>query len=165
MTRNGWSGSDRKETLPANWEYLRQRTFKRDGYRCVATTIDGTRCRETKNLECDHVGARDNHELSNLRTLCHWHHLRRSSGQGGRAAAQAQRKRRVQFRRPEEQLPAYANPGSKPPWMKKVTNAPTDRPAPEQRLAAPAAPQEDGPGHPRHPHASGPHPAGAEDLA
>jgi 5-methylcytosine-specific restriction endonuclease McrA len=58
-----FNGSEEKDSP---WSNLRNRVFKRDGYKCV-------KCGFTKNLTVDHItpkhaGGLD--ELSNLRTLC-----------------------------------------------------------------------------------------------
>jgi len=95
-----WEGSTRKATLPINWEKLRSTVFQRDGYRCTYVRSDGRRCTTTDRLECDHVVDRLNHDPSNLTTLCSWHHLRKSSSQGGKAKAAAP-KRSLARRAPE----------------------------------------------------------------
>lgn len=108
--------TDRRETLPPDWPARRAMTFERDGYRCVHVREDtGTRCAETTNLECDHINDRGDHSLENLRTLCRYHHAKRSGGQGGSAAAVRQRKK---FRRPEETRKVSPGP-SLPPWMRR----------------------------------------------
>ncbi len=109
--------TDRRETLPPDWPARRAKTFARDGYQCIHVRSDnGLRCTETTNLECDHIGDRGDHSLDNLRTLCRYHHAKRSGGQGGAAAAARKRKK---FSRPVEEIPL---PTEKrlPPWMKEV---------------------------------------------
>lgn len=98
-----WEGSTRKETLPPDWERRRQAVFARDGNRCVIIKQNGKRCWDAAT-DCDHIGDRDNHELSNLRSLCSWHHARRSGSQGGSASAKARRER-PSLKRPPEQHP------------------------------------------------------------
>jgi 5-methylcytosine-specific restriction enzyme A len=65
--------------------------FARDGNRCVIIKKDGRRCWDRDNLECDHIEDRNDHSLENLRTICSWHHQRRSASQGGTASAKRQR--------------------------------------------------------------------------
>lgn len=96
-----WEGSTRKVTLPPDWEKRRDLVFQRDGNRCVIIKADGRRCWDREFLECDHIGDRDNHELSNLRTICKWHHQKRSSMQGGTASAVAKQNRPTLKRPPE----------------------------------------------------------------
>lgn len=100
----GWAGSDRKETLPANWESLRQAVFRRDGNRCVIIKRDGRRCWD-RDVECDHIGDRNDHRMENLQSVCSWHHLRKSGSQGGKASAAARKKRRDEYRRQPEVHP------------------------------------------------------------
>ena len=99
-----WEGSTRKETLPPDWPQRRQAVFARDGNRCVVIKKDGRRCWDDAS-DCDHVGDRNDHRLENLRSLCSWHHQRRSSMQGGTASAQAGQARRKSILRPPEQHP------------------------------------------------------------
>lgn len=60
-------------TMPDSWAAVRERVFRRDGYRCV-------RCGSEQQLECDHVlevrcgGCPDD---DNLRTLCRPCHIKR----------------------------------------------------------------------------------------
>jgi hypothetical protein len=97
-----WEGSTRKETLPPDWEQRRQAVFARDGNRCVIIKQDGRRCWDRENLECDHIGDREDHRLESLRTICSWHHQRRSASQGGTASAN---RLRPQTKRPPETHP------------------------------------------------------------
>ena len=101
-----WEGSTRKASLPPDWRPLRLAVFERDGWQCThIRSNDGYRCSERNpdRLECDHVGNRLDHSMANLTTLCHWHHLRKSGSQGGKAAAAAPP--RVQLKRPVRQHP------------------------------------------------------------
>ena len=96
---NPWAGSTRKETLPADWERLRQACFKRDGYRC--TWFDqGQRC-PAPATDCDHINDRNDHSLRNLRSLCGPHHARRTSKQ----AHEAKKAMKALGRLPEEPQP------------------------------------------------------------
>lgn len=95
-----WRGSDRRSRLPADWEKRRKRVLRRDGYRCTAYLSDGSRCAEPGN-EVDHVRPGDDHDDSNLRTLCAWHHARKSAQEGAAAAAAKRRKAAKKFLRTE----------------------------------------------------------------
>ena len=106
----------RKETLPPDWPRLRLAVFERDGHQCTYTRRDtGRRCSETKRLECDHVGDRMKHSMDNLTTLCHWHHLRKSGSQGGKAAALRPRR---ELKLPTETHPGIVTNGAGPPWRR-----------------------------------------------
>lgn len=76
--------SRRLSPLPKGWYKTKQLVFARDGYQCVWIREDGNRCYNTTELECDHIGDRDNHELDNLRTLCKGHHLMVTGRQAGK---------------------------------------------------------------------------------
>jgi hypothetical protein len=97
----GWESSNRRSELPKDWSKLRQKALKRDAYQCVAEMLDGSRCPEAAT-EVDHVGDRLNHSMANLRSLCHWHHAKRTAQQ----SADAQRAKRTamdkRFRRTEK---------------------------------------------------------------
>jgi len=97
-----WEGSTRKVTLPPDWDKRRDLVFLRDGNRCVIIKADGRRCWDREFLECDHIGDREDHSLANLRTICKWHHARRSASQGGTASAQ---RKRPMLKRPPEVHP------------------------------------------------------------
>lgn len=83
-----WDRSTRRKRLPPNWPALRRATFERDGYRCTQPLDDGTRCTGPAD-ECDHLVRGDDHSLGNLRSLCSFHHRRKSAAEG--AAARASR--------------------------------------------------------------------------
>jgi 5-methylcytosine-specific restriction endonuclease McrA len=100
MRRNPWAGSTRKATLPADWERLRRAVLARDGHQCVILDEHGFRCPE-RATDCDHIGDRNIHAMENLRSLCHDHHLQRSSQQGNDAQAALRALRRL----PEEPQP------------------------------------------------------------
>ncbi len=98
----GWVNSDRREHLPANWTKLREQRFKIDGYRCTAyMESDNTRCTGPAE-ECDHIGKRTDHRIQMLRSLCSWHHQRKSSREGAAAYNKIMRENRSRFRRTEE---------------------------------------------------------------
>lgn len=96
----GWQGSDRRDRLPADWQKIRARILKRDGYRCTARLEDDSRCPEPAT-DVDHVRRGDIHEDWNLTSLCGWHHARKSSREGAEAAARKRRAQRKKFRRVE----------------------------------------------------------------
>lgn len=101
MTRlsGGWAGSNRKNELPADWESrIRPAIIARDSARC--RWIEGGRRCAAKGTDVDHVGDKHDHGLQNLRLLCNFHHLKRSSAQG-HAAKKARADRNV------ENHPAY----------------------------------------------------------
>lgn len=66
----------------STWRRLRAKALKRDGYRC--TWVEGgKRCTATKQLKVHHIvhvnqGGDDS--LTNLRTLCHPHHVEAHTG-------------------------------------------------------------------------------------
>lgn len=95
-----WAGSDRSSRLPADWAKIRSKVFKRDGYRCTAKMLDGTRCPGAAE-ECDHVRRGDDHRMENLTSLCTWHHGKKSGTEGGQARAAKWRKNNRRFRRGE----------------------------------------------------------------
>lgn len=95
----GWANSDRRERLPANWVSLRKQRFKFDGHQCTAI-VNGVRCPEPAE-ECDHHVRGDDHRLENLRSMCSWHHAKKSSAEGAQARAAKWRKNNSKFRRSE----------------------------------------------------------------
>ncbi|MFD5864386.1 HNH endonuclease [Agromyces sp. NPDC127015] len=96
----GWQGSNRKSRLPKDWPQTRKRILARDGYRCT-WRADGVRCSE-KASDVDHIERGDNHDDSNLRSLCGPHHRRKSSSEGGSAY---RRPSRYNVKRPAAQHP------------------------------------------------------------
>jgi 5-methylcytosine-specific restriction protein A len=92
--------SRRKTPLPPRWRHIRTKALQRDGYRCTWILDDGTRCPyhnpNGTGLEVDHIADRNDHRLTNLRTLCgkttpHNHHGHRTALQA--VAAQPRRRR------------------------------------------------------------------------
>jgi 5-methylcytosine-specific restriction protein A len=91
----GWTGSDRHDRLPPDWARRRARVLARDGRQCTHTRADtGLRCSAIAT-DVDHVEPGDDHSDSNLTSLCHHHHLRKSGAEGGRASRQPTTKRRT----------------------------------------------------------------------
>jgi hypothetical protein len=115
----GWTGSNRNAELPANWRpVVRPAVLRRDGHACTwlegyedggfAAYLAGDysqadRCGE-RGADVDHVGDPHDHRPDNARTLCKWHHNRRSSKQGN--AAQV----RISTKRPREPHPGLISP-------------------------------------------------------
>ena len=100
-----WRDSDRRSRLPSNWGSFVRTVLARDGHRCTWTyRLDGTttRCLETSRLEVDHIRNDDNHDLHNLRTLCHDHHAQKTQGESGRARSRNLAIAKKKFRRTEE---------------------------------------------------------------
>lgn len=86
---------------PVDWNARVERVHKRDQ---TCTWIEhGQRCNSVERLEVDHVGDPTNHDLDNLRLLCHTHHTIRSNAQkiAGIRAYHANRSRK----RPAEPHP------------------------------------------------------------
>lgn len=103
-----WQGSTRRSRLPKNWRTeIRPRILRRDGYRC---TVDegGMRC-PSKATDVDHIIPNDDHSDDNLRSICQWHHRRKSASEGG-TAKQAAMGRRPGRRRPREPHPGLITP-------------------------------------------------------
>jgi hypothetical protein len=109
-----WQGGSRRSTLPPEWApEIRPAILDRDGHRCTWITDldDGgpsdylagdydpdLRC-PRRATDVDHIGDAHDHSPGNLRSLCSWHHDRRSSKQGNAA------RRRYSNRRPPERHP------------------------------------------------------------
>ena len=93
----GWQGSNRRAELPRDWRKIRNRIFKRDGYRCTAV-VRGLRCRAVPT-DVDHVGPKDDHSDENLTSLCDQHHKSKSGAQGARAKAAKLARVRRSYRR------------------------------------------------------------------
>ncbi len=76
--REAWAGSDRRATLPRNWDTIRRRILERDGHRCQIRDPGCT----TLAVEVDHIGDRDDHRDQMLRAACSPCHAHRSAMQG-----------------------------------------------------------------------------------
>ena len=95
-----WSGSTRRQKTPSNWARIRQQILERDGHRCTHVDQAG-RCGQPAT-DVDHIrpvsqGGTDS--PANLRSLCRWHHNRKSSAEGN-AARWRYRDRREPERHP-----------------------------------------------------------------
>jgi len=92
-----WQGSDRRDTLPADWAQITVRILRRDFHRCQHIREDtGRRCL-AQARDVDHIiphsqGGGD--DDGNLQSLCPYHHLRKSGREGGLASGRARRARR-----------------------------------------------------------------------
>ncbi|MYR43049.1 HNH endonuclease [Streptomyces sp. SID5910] len=96
-----WQGSTRKSRLPTNWASLRRRVLRRDKGVCQMPFSDGRIC-GAEATDVDHIVPGGDHSMANLRALCSWCHARKSSSEGGAAAALT----RVRIDRPKPTHPA-----------------------------------------------------------
>lgn len=92
----------RTQPKPPGWDTTRKRILKRDGHACQWPIPRGV-CGAPAN-QVDHIvpawqGGSD--DDTNLRSLCEPHHKRKSSSEGGQAAA----RKRIPRRRPQEPHP------------------------------------------------------------
>lgn len=97
----GWKSSDRRERLPPDWSRIRKRILKRDGWLCQWRLDDGRKCHRDAN-EVDHIKAGDNHSDGNLRSLCSWHHAKKSAYEGAAASSAQRRQIENRFVRTED---------------------------------------------------------------
>ncbi|MEU7030061.1 HNH endonuclease [Streptomyces sp. NPDC046275] len=95
-----WSSSDRRERLPADWPRIRIRILRRDGHRCTHRDQYGERCEELAT-DVDHIVPGDDHQETNLRALCGFHHQAKSSREGALALAARRRRISKRFKRTE----------------------------------------------------------------
>jgi len=95
-----WQGSDRRDRLPPDWDRIRKRVLRRDGYRCTHRDQYGDRC-ATPATDVDHIRPGDDHSDENLRSLCAWHHRKKSSSEGAAARARVQWRNKKRFSRDE----------------------------------------------------------------
>lgn len=95
-----WAGSERASQLPSNWKAIREKVFKRDGYRCKWKNVYGERCPSDAE-ECDHIGSNSDHSMENLRALCHYHHSLHTAEQSAVSRARKRARVRNKFRRAE----------------------------------------------------------------
>lgn len=86
-----WDSSDRRSRLPSDWAKRRLRVLRRDGYRCQVRDAAGLKCLERGN-EVDHIVNNDDHDYSNLQTICRAHHRDKTQAE---ALAGMQRRSRV----------------------------------------------------------------------
>lgn len=114
----GWIGSDRHDSLPADWPQTQLRILNRDYHRCQWVRYDtGKRCLKHARA-VDHIishadGGGD--EDSNLQSLCDWHHNKKSGREGGLASGKVRRAKRDQAKPLHPGLlPAPTRPASPP---------------------------------------------------
>lgn len=92
-----WEGSNRRQTLPPNWDQIRRRILKRDGGRCQWVRGDTHRKCLRPATDVDHRIRPDDggtDDDTNLWSLCQWHHRWKSSREGGQASGAARRAKR-----------------------------------------------------------------------
>lgn len=88
-----WASSNRRGRLPANWPRIRKQVLTRDRHQCQARNEDGTPC-SLPATDVDHIQPGDDHSLTNLQSLCAWHHKRKTAAEAAAARPQyAPRKR------------------------------------------------------------------------
>lgn len=75
-----WDTSDRRDRLPDDWAIRRVRVLRRDGYRCRHIDSTGVRC-DVRGNQVDHIERGDNHDLTNLQTLCEFHHKQKTAAE------------------------------------------------------------------------------------
>lgn len=95
-----WSNSTRRQRLPADWNTIRRKVLKRDGYMCQQELPDKTLCLDSAT-DVDHIRRGDDHSLSNLRAMCRMHHARKSAGEGGQAMQAKRRQNAKKLKRVE----------------------------------------------------------------
>lgn len=81
-----WSGSTRRDRLPADWKQRRRLVLERDGHSCRHCGAQAT--------DVDHVRAGDDHSLGNLQALCRACHRRKTAAE-----------------KPRERRPGESHPG------------------------------------------------------
>lgn len=89
--------------LPKGWRRIRQQVLDRDGHQCTVV-VNGVRCPETTDLEVDHLGNPDDHDLDNLATKCHSHHASKTGHQAAAARWSRVRAMRERTQRPHPGL-------------------------------------------------------------
>lgn len=92
-----WEGSDRRQTLPADWPQRVNRVLKRDHHLCQHIREDTGRKCGRRARDVDHIisykdGGTD--DDTNLQALCTWHHRQKSGREGGLASGKARRARK-----------------------------------------------------------------------
>lgn len=95
-----WEGSDRRQELPPDWDKRRAFVFARDGHRCTWRNVYGDRC-DGPAEECDHIRPGNDHSYANLRSLCSYHHGKKSGAEGRQATARRRKEFDRRYRRVE----------------------------------------------------------------
>lgn len=91
-----FKGSTRRLRLPSNWNSLRTKVLRRDNYRCQYPDCSLTA------RDIDHIEPNDNHNLSNLQSLCSYHHKLKTSLEGNTARWKKEREMKDKYLRPKE---------------------------------------------------------------
>jgi 5-methylcytosine-specific restriction enzyme A len=89
---SSWQGSNRRSELPANWPAIRLAVLSRDGHQCTWIETSSARCIR-RATDVDHIINGGSHALTNLRSLCAWHHAKKSSAEGNAAQRRLTTKR------------------------------------------------------------------------
>ncbi|MDH2392330.1 HNH endonuclease signature motif containing protein [Streptomyces sp. HNM0663] len=113
---NEGPGAWRTTPRPRGWKTLRAQALERDGQQCTWVE-DGQRCAQA-GTDADHIGDPTDHSLSNLRTLCRYHHRKRTALQARAARGDTPPRRR----------PAEAHPGLITNDKPKTKHTPDDKP-------------------------------------
>ncbi|MET9953523.1 HNH endonuclease signature motif containing protein [Streptomyces sp. NPDC006339] len=97
---------------PRGWKALRAPALERDAYRCTWVE-DGEQCTEP-GTDADHIGDPDDHSVENLRTLCQYHHRKRTAMQARAARGDMPSRRRPRGEHPGLVTTTSTAPASKP---------------------------------------------------
>ncbi|MGW5122983.1 HNH endonuclease [Streptomyces sp. NPDC004069] len=97
---------------PRGWKALRAQVLARDDHQCTWID-DGQRC-TTEGTDVDHIGDPEDHSTNNLRTLCEYHHRKRTA---------------LQARAARGELPSRQRPAPQHPGLITPTTTTTQRPA------------------------------------
>ncbi len=95
-----WVDSGRRHELPPKWAAIRRRILRRDEHRCTVRNVYDERCSEPAT-DVDHIRPGNDHSDSNLRSVCEWHHNRKSGREGAAARAANWRRNDRKYRRSE----------------------------------------------------------------
>jgi hypothetical protein len=107
-------GAWRTTPRPRGWKGLRAQALERDAQQCTWIE-DGERCPEP-GTDADHIGDPEDHRLDNLRTLCGYHHRKRTALQARAARGPMPSRQRPRTTHPglldtPDQQPANASGG------------------------------------------------------
>ena len=95
---SGWTNSDRRSRLPADWAARRRQVLDRDRRLCRIRYPDIC---ATVAVDVDHITAGDNHDLTNLQAACRPCHKHKTNLESQQARGVGVLRRR----------PAEAHPG------------------------------------------------------
>jgi hypothetical protein len=93
-------GAWRTTPRPRGWKALRAQVLERDGNQCTWIE-DGERC-TGEGTDADHIADPQDHSPANLRTLCGYHHRKRTA---------------IQARAAHGPLPSRARPAAPHPGL------------------------------------------------